>query len=89
MTTCSYCKRPATDTIVATPHRVCLEHAIEFWTGLLGYTQGRSGPCVKDQMVCECTACSELAESQMRAFAICSVGPSPGDHEDFPMRLAS
>jgi hypothetical protein len=89
MATCSYCKRPATDTIVATPHRVCLEHAIEFWTGLLVYTQGRSGPCVKDQMECECTACSELAESQMRAFAIRSVGPSPGDHEDFPMRLAS
>ena len=68
---------------------MCLTHAIEFWTGVLVYTQGRSGPCVKDQMVCECTACSELAESQMRAFAISSVGPSPGDHEDIPMRLAS
>ena len=89
MVICAYCKRPATDTIVATPHRVCLEHAIEFWTGLLVYTQGRSGPCVKDQMECECTACSELAESQMRAFAIRSVGPSPGDHEDFAIGLAS
>lgn len=89
MTTCSYCKRPATDTIVATPHRVCLEHALEFWTGLLGYARGRSGSCVKDQMVCECAACEERAEWQMRTFAIGSVGPSPGDHEDFPMRLAS
>ena len=44
MTICSYCKRPATDTIVANPHRVCLEHALEFWTGLLDYTQGRSAP---------------------------------------------
>ena len=89
MTICSYCKRPATDTIVATPHQVCLDHAVEFWTGLLDYTRGRSGPCVKEQTLCACAACEALAASQMRAFAIRSVGLSPGDHEDFPMRLAS
>ena len=89
MTICSYCKRPATHTIVANPHRVCLEHAVEFWTGLLGYTQGRSVACVKDTMQCSCAACEELAESQVRTFALRGVQPSPGDHEDFVMRLAS
>ena len=89
MTMCSYCKRPATHTIVAVPPQVCLEHAVEFWTGLLGYTQGRSGPCVKDTMPCACAACEELAESQVLAFAISGVRPSPGDHEDFAIGLAS
>jgi hypothetical protein len=89
MTICSYCKRPATHTIVAIPHRVCLEHAVEFWTGLLEYTQARSRPCVKDTTQCGCAACEELAESQVRAFAISGALPSPGDHEHFVMRLAS
>jgi hypothetical protein len=89
MTICSYCKRPATHTIVANPHRVCQEHAVEFWTGLLDYTQGRAGACVKETMQCACAACEELAESQVRAFAISGARPSPGDHENFGMRLAS
>ena len=91
MTICSYCKRPATHTIVANPPRVCLEHAVEFWTGLLGYTQGRSSACacVKDTMQCACAACEELAASQVRTFAISGARPSPGDHENFAMRLAS
>jgi hypothetical protein len=88
MTICSYCKRPATHTIVAIPHRVCLEHAVEFWTGLLDYTQGRSGACGQDTMPCASAACGELAESQVPAFAAHSVRP-PGDHENFAMRLAS
>jgi hypothetical protein len=89
MNICSYCQRPATHTIVAIPHRVCIEHAVEFWTGLLGYTQGRSGACMKDTMPCACAACEELTEAKVPPFPIRSVRPSPGDHEDFAIRLAS
>jgi hypothetical protein len=89
MTTCSYCARPATTSIVATPHRVCLEHAVEFWTGLLEYTRGRSGPCVKNETVCACAACEDADSGRRRSFAIRSVGPSPGDHVDFSIALAS
>lgn len=76
-------------TIVSSPDRVCLEHAVEFWTGLLAYTRGRSGPCVKQDMVCVCSLCEELTASQLRTFAIASADSSPADHADFPVRLAS
>jgi hypothetical protein len=52
MTTCAYCNRPATATIIANPSRVCAEHAREFWTGLLSYTRGRSEVCLKGEMPC-------------------------------------
>ena len=89
MTICAYCARPATTTIIANPHRVCIEHAVEFWTALLGYTHDRSGPCVKQTTVCQCAACEDATASRLRSRAIKSVGPSPGDHVDFPMALAS
>jgi hypothetical protein len=89
MTTCSYCNRPATTTIIAIPHQVCQEHATEFWTGLLGYSQGRSGRCVKHERLCSCPACEELSASQARSFAVKGVEPSPGDHVGFAMPLAS
>jgi hypothetical protein len=89
MTTCPYCTKPATATIIATPSRVCSEHALEFWTGLLGYARGRSGPCVKDETLCDCVACEELTASQLRASALCNAAPSPGDHVGFAMPLAS
>jgi hypothetical protein len=89
MTTCSYCCKPATLTIVSTPHRVCLEHALEFWTGLLDYTHGRSGPCVKHQEFCTCALCEELTAAQVRAFALKDMPASPGDHVGFAMPIAS
>jgi hypothetical protein len=85
MTTCSYCDQPATMTIIANPPHVCAAHAREFWTGLLLYTHSRSALCVKADQVCSCPLCEEMA----RAVAIRSVGPSPGDHEQFTIRLAS
>jgi hypothetical protein len=30
--------------IVSNPERVCLEHALEFWTGLLVYAKDHSDP---------------------------------------------
>jgi hypothetical protein len=89
MTKCSYCGRPATASIIANPHRVCLEHATEFWTGLLAYTRGRSGPCVKADTVCACAACADAETSRVRSSAISSAGPSPGDHVDFQIAIAS
>jgi hypothetical protein len=89
MTNCSYCPRPATTTIIANPSRVCLQHALEFWTGLLGYARGRVEPCVKDERLCACPLCEATDAARVRAFAILSVGPSPGDHVDFQISLAS
>lgn len=88
-TICAHCEHPATLTIISTPGAVCRDHAIEFWTGLLAYTRGRSGPCVKEETMCSCPLCQELTASQARALAIVSVRSSPRDHEDFPIRLAS
>ena len=88
-TTCSYCTQPATTTIIANPHRVCLEHALEFWTGLLAYARGRSGECVKNQEQCFCPLCDALTAEQARHQALASATTSPGDHEDFAIRLAS
>ena len=76
-------------TIVATPGHVCAEHALEFWSGLLEYARGRSAPCVKNDQVCECPLCEERGALQLRASAIASVGPSPGDHVGFTMPIAS
>ena len=89
MTTCPYCQQPATMTILATPDRVCLEHALEFWTGLVGYTRGRSAPCVKHQERCGCPLCEEQHAAQLRAFALKNATPSPGDHVGFAMPIAS
>jgi hypothetical protein len=89
MSCCAYCGLPATMKIVANPDHVCLEHALEFWTGLLAYSRDRSGTCVKLERVCECPLCEELAASQRRAAAIAAAGPSPADHEPRWLRLVS
>ena len=76
-------------TIVSTPQQVCLEHALEFWTGLLVYARDRPDPCVKHEGLSTCRSCEELGASSRRAIAIAAAGPSPPDHEGFPIRLAS
>jgi hypothetical protein len=75
--------------IVSNPEQVCFEHALEFWTGLLVYARDRSDPCVKHERVCTCRSCEELSASYLRPIAIAIAGPSPRDHEHFPIRLAS
>ena len=64
----------ATETIVSYPEKVCFEHALEFWTGLLVYARDVS---------------EDSKASQLRDAAIAAVGLSPGDHEKFSIRLAS
>ena len=75
--------------IVSNPEQVCLEHAMEFWTGLLVYARGTSDICVKQERLCTCRACEELSASYLRASAIAVAGPAPLDHEHFSIRLAS
>jgi hypothetical protein len=89
MMCCAYCGQPATMKIVSNPEQVCLYHALEFWTGLLVYARDRSAPCVKEEGVCACPSCEELGASYLRAIAIAVAGPSPPDHERFPIGLAS
>jgi len=86
---CAYCGQAATRKIVSIPDHVCLEHALEFWTGLLVYATVRPEPCVKDEGVCACWSCQESSASRRRASAIAAAGPSPRDRERFPIRLAS
>jgi hypothetical protein len=73
MMCCAYCGRRATETIVSYPEKVCFAHALEFWTGLLAYARDHS---------------QDSKASELRVAAI-AVGPSPGDHETFSIRLAS
>ena len=89
MVCCAYCGEPATLKIVANPEQVCLEHALEFWTGLLSYARDHSDPCVKHEGVCACLACEEASAAFLRSQAIAAAGPSPEDHERFRIRLAS
>jgi hypothetical protein len=86
---CSYCAAPATLRIVSTRDEVCLEHALEFWAGLLAYVRDRPDLCVKHKESCSCRACERLSAAQLRAIAIAAAGQPPRDGERLPIRLAS
>jgi hypothetical protein len=75
--------------IVANPGQVCVEHALEFWTGLLVFARDRSDFCLKHEGSCSCGSCEELRAPVLRAIAISAAGPSPRDDERFSIRLAS
>lgn len=75
--------------IIAVPAQVCAAHALEFWTGLLAYAHDRSGPCVKNERLCDCPLCVEMAADQARRMAARAIGPSPADHPDFALGIAS
>ena len=74
---------------MSTPEEVCLEHALEFWTGLLVCAAHPLEPCVKHERLCGCRLCEELSAFYRRTVAIAVCGLSPGRGEDFPVRLAS
>jgi hypothetical protein len=81
--------QPATIMIMSNPERVCLDHALEFWTGLLVYAKDVPDRCLGHDRLCTCRSCEELSASDRRAMAIAAAGPSPRDQEPFPVRLAS
>jgi hypothetical protein len=70
MTRCAYCERPATMRIASYPEFVCLDHAVEFWTGLLGYAKDRSEPAMEEGGLCACESCIELSAAYRRAAAV-------------------
>jgi hypothetical protein len=39
MSTCAYCQLPSSASIPANPGRVCVTHAIEFWTAFLAFAK--------------------------------------------------
>jgi hypothetical protein len=61
--------------IVSNPERVCLEHALEFWTGLLVYAKDHADPC-------------EGSRAPERR-AIAAACQSPRDQHHVQIRLAS
>ena len=90
--------------IPSNPEHVCFEHALEFWTGVVG-ARDRSAVCAKHEPMCSCQSCHDLsasyrraisvaaAEEELNAFnrrsmAITAAGPSPDD-ERSAMGLAS
>jgi len=89
MKCCAYCRHEGTTRIVSTTQRVCLEHALEFWTGLLAFAMECTERCVKHQGLCSCRSCEESSASTQRAIAIAAAGPPPPDHQSFSIRLAS
>lgn len=77
-------------TIVSNPERVCLEHALEFWTGLLVYARDRRrDPCMKQEGLCTCTACDELSALCLRVVDTVDAAPPPQNHERSLVYLAS
>jgi hypothetical protein len=61
MMCCPYCHQPATMTIISNPAQVCVEHALEFWTGLLVYAaKDHSDLCVGHERLCTCRSCATL-----------------------------
>ena len=77
-------------TIVSNPERVCLEHALEFWTGLLAYARDRRrDPCMKHVGSCTCTVCEELSAIRLQPIATENAAPARQEHEHFPVCLAS
>jgi hypothetical protein len=89
MTTCPYCTQPATMNIISNPGRVCVDHAVEFWTGVLAYSHARAGVCIKADQMCACPRCVEMAEDFVNAEALKRASALPGDHEDFGIQIAS
>jgi hypothetical protein len=73
--------------IVASPHRVCAEHAAEFWTGLLAYSHSRAGVCIKNDQECSCPRCREMADDFKAAAFTRATARSVA--APFPIRLAS
>ena len=77
-------------TIVSNPERVCLQHGLEFWNGLLAHARDRRrDPCMKNEGLCTCLSCQELGASYPRAVPIEPIAPSLREDEHFSISLAS
>jgi hypothetical protein len=79
MTYCSYCEEWAVIRIPAEPAAVCLEHALEYWTGLLSYAREQHAePSESPEAHAACPVCHELSAARARTMAaIDAAGPAP------------
>jgi hypothetical protein len=59
MTNCAYCGEHATVAIPAIPSRVCITHALEFWTGLLTYVKDQTKLTEQHETSCICGMCDD------------------------------
>jgi hypothetical protein len=89
MMCCAYCGEPATTRIASNPEQVCLEHALEFWTGLLAYARDHSETCLKPEPPCTCQSCEELSASSLRAIAIADAGEELSASDRRAMAIAA
>jgi hypothetical protein len=90
MTHCSYCEEWAVINIPANPAPVCLDHALEFWTGLLTYAREHAEPSGPLQTHAACEVCRELSAATARVMAAADAASSrPPRPAPAPLRLAS
>ena len=91
MAYCSYCDERAVVEIPAIPSSVCLEHAVEFWTGLLIYARERSEHAEPLKTHAACAICTELSAARTRTMAaVDAPRPTPAQPAVHgPLHLAS
>jgi len=91
MAYCSYCDEQAVVDIPAYPSQVCLEHAVEFWTGVLTYARERSEHAKPLKTHATCAICKELSAARIRTMDAVDVAvPAPAQPAATPpLRLAS
>ena len=78
MAYCTYCDEWAVIDIPANPSPVCLEHAVEFWTGLLTYAREHSEQAEPLKTHAACAICNELSAARARTMdAVDVAGPAP------------
>jgi len=78
MTYCSYCDECAVSQIPAHPAQVCLQHAVEFWTGLLTYAREQhSEPSETSASHATCAVCMELTAARNRMMAATDAAGHP------------
>jgi hypothetical protein len=74
MTTCAYCEQRATVKIPSNPGRVCVTHAVEFWTAVFDVVKERAVAAASRPVPCSCRSCNELTAA--RAFNTAAAGLS-------------
>jgi hypothetical protein len=91
MAYCSYCDERAVIDIPAIPSPVCLEHAVEFWTGVLAYAREHSEHAEPRNTHATCAICKELTAARARTMdAADAAAPAPSQPAaPPPLRLAS
>jgi hypothetical protein len=91
MAYCSYCDERAVVDIPAIPSPVCLEHAVEFWTGVLAYARQHAEHAEPMKTHATCAICKELSAARARTIgaAVAAVPTPPQPAAPRALRLAS